>query len=191
LITDTNNYNEAKLRSHLGDYLLQESLHEAKSMSTFPLVTFSMANTSFFPDYLTTYTSFLLLSKKLTDILKEFQVSFELFKVRIVDKYGIEIQHPYSLFNLLEMEDATDKEQSIINDKKAQIVKIVIKESVEKAAKPMFRFMDNPGFIAMHRNLVGTLKINRVTGCNFTPVEEFQVGTAFDMPDIDDMVEQY
>lgn len=188
---DINNYNEVKPLIYFDDMDLQASLWNAQSMKSFPLLTFLISDISFFPDYLNTWTNYILLSKRMTDILKELQVYFELHKVKLIDNKGNELDHPYSLFNLLEIQDAIDKERSIIDDKNIKIIKIVIKDSIIALAKPMFRFIDHPGFIAVHHNLVNTLKSNQITGCEYIPMDQFQVGTEFDMPCVDELIKRH
>jgi hypothetical protein len=144
-----------------------------------PHLTFTANPNAPIPDNFFTGTIFDLYSVKLITLLEEFHVRFEVFPATIVvRKTNALLPVEYNVFHLLEIEPALDVHQSVFQAH--NIKKLVITSQCLAAAKPLFRVQEAIDLVLIHQRLKDVLTACGITGCTYTPVDEYTTGVPFD-----------
>lgn len=139
-----------------------------------PHFTFSIDTRAPFLDNYWTGTEFDLYSNKLISFLYAVGAKFETFPVTIVDRHDKSaIPVEYKIFHLLETYPGIDIECSDIDDQ--EIRKLVITSQCLQEKGLIFRDRNLCFLVLVHKKLKDDLHKANITGCNYTPIEEFQV----------------
>lgn len=138
-----------------------------------PPMTFGVVPKGPMPDNFWTGSIFDLYSVHLTDALNKVGVHFETFPAAIVDrKTGMDLPVQYEVFHLLEQHPALDKEQSDIG--RHGIGKLVLSAASMCHNRPLFRVAEQFNIVLIRDDLRVALDTIGITGCTYTPVEEYQ-----------------
>ena len=128
-------------------------------------------------DNLFALTEFSLYSSRLIDLLEQAGVRFEAFPITGLDRKTKQpIETTYKAFHLLDVHPGINQSQSIISDDIRIVEKIVLTEECLKAARPFFRLKELLYIVLIHEDLKATFDRMKITGCTYTPLEEFQFG---------------
>jgi hypothetical protein len=140
-----------------------------------PLLSFTTRqNAPMFDNYFTG-TIFDIYSDKLISILRQSRVTFELFPVSMLDNLtDSPLETKYNIFHILESFSGLDRKLSDIDDDNVEIRRIVLTEECLRLRKPFFR-LNELSLLLIHEELKATLEANQITGCSYTPLEEYQV----------------
>jgi hypothetical protein len=121
-----------------------------------------------------TGTEFDLYSRRLISILHQAGVKFETFPVTMIDHQTQEVLPVrYQIFHLLEQYAGVDIEQSDIDG--PSIRKLVLNKRCLEEKPLLFRDEKQTDLVFIHQDLKVVLEKARITGCQFIPVEKFQV----------------
>ena len=125
------------------------------------------------PDIYFTGTEFLLVSQRLTTLLRQFPIPFETFAAELIDR---KTQNPltlnYSVIHLLENTSAIDTKRSKITS--TGIKSLVFTDDAHQSGKLLFRAAEEESLVLIHDELLQVFKAQGITGGRYTPVGEFQ-----------------
>lgn len=161
---------------HFPDY--QPHWWDAQPLTNpIPVLTFAVAKKRSMPDNLSTASSiFDLYSVKLIRVLEEVGINFETFPAILIDqKTKEELSIQYRIFHLLEIYPAIDKLLSNMDEQQGNINKIVLTKETFELEKLFFRVKESPNIVLIHQRLKNRFDEEKITGCLYTPVEEFQI----------------
>lgn len=143
-----------------------------------PHLTFMINEKAPKPDNYDTGTEFDLYSPRLIAVLREIGIQFETFPAEIIDrktKKPLEVE--YAIFHLLEKAEGIDMEKSDYDvDSPYDIRHLVMTDESLHQGKLLFRDRNFMQLVLMHEQLKTQLDKVGITGCSFTPVEEYVVG---------------
>ena len=152
---------------------------EAKPLeSPLPHFTFMINEKAPKPDSYDTGTEFDLYSQRLVSIFRDAGIRFETFPAQIIDrKTKKPLDVTYEIFHLLEMALGIDLEKSDYDiDSPYDIRHLVMADERLYAGKLLFRDSKFIGLVLMREDLKDQLEQAGITGCLYTPVEEYVVG---------------
>jgi hypothetical protein len=146
--------------------------------SPLPLFTFMINEKAPKPDNYNTSTLFDLYSSRLISIFREAGIQFETFPVQIIDrKTKKPLDVTYEIFHLLEMAEGIDLEKSDYDvDSPYDIRHLVMADERLYTDKLLFRDQKFSNLALMREDLKHELDQVNITGCLYTPVEEYVVG---------------
>jgi hypothetical protein len=143
-----------------------------------PYFTFMINEKAPKPDNYQTGTEFDLYSPRLINIFREAGIKFETFPARIIDrKSKTPLAVEYEIFHLLEKGMGIDIEKSDFDiDSPYDIRHLVMTEESMLADRLMFRDQKFKQLVLMHEQLKRQVEEVGITGCQYTPIEEYVVG---------------
>ena len=113
-------------------------------------------------------------SKKVLNLLRSVGIQFETFPAIMIDR---KTQQPlpleYEVFHLLEMYPAFD--MTLTEEGTGYIRNLTLTEECLNSKKLMFRVEEAADLVLMHQDLKDLLDANNITGCLYTPVDQFSV----------------
>lgn len=126
-----------------------------------------------------TGTEFDLYSARLVTFLREANVHFETFPAKVAERKTKQVLSSisYEVFHLLETHPGLDETRSDMDDE--EIRKLVLTDVCIQSRKPFFRLKENVGIVLIHQTLKSILDAAEITGCKYTPVDEFRTGIRF------------
>ena len=147
-------------------------------LSEAPYLTFTVSGDGPFPDNYWFSSVLHLFSDRLVNILRQFNIKFECFSVKLVDREsGHDIASKYFAFRLLATRQCIDYDHSIIEEGLVpEIWKLALIPECQESAEPMFRLERFQYFMIVNSDLKAALEDGNITGFEFTPVDEFQEG---------------
>ncbi len=127
-----------------------------------------------------TGTEFALYSERLVAIMADLGVRYEVFPATLTDhKTGETLSCKYKVFRLLETHAAVDKAKSVYRIRQfgtesvPLIDKLVLSPSFLEKNIPLTRIQEHYSMILMHKDIKTVLDKAEITGCLYTPVEDF------------------
>ena len=130
------------------------------------------------PDNYNTGTVFDLYSPRLVNILKETGIQFETFPAQIIDrktKKPLDVE--YEIFHLLEMAKGIDEEKSDFDTESPYDIRhLVMADENIYHGRMLFRDQKFIQLVLMHEQLKQQLEQVGISGCTYTPIEEYVVG---------------
>ncbi len=113
-------------------------------------------------------------SKKLLNILSSAGIQFETFPAIMIDRKTLQpLPLEYEVFHLLEMYPAFD--MTITERGIGYIRNLTLTEECLNSKKLMFRAKESANLVLMHQDLKDILDANNITGCLYTPIDQFSV----------------
>jgi hypothetical protein len=147
-----------------------------------PRFTFMINEKAPKPDNYNTGTEFDLYSPRLIALFREADIRFETFPADIIDrksKRPLEVE--YEIFHLLERAKGIDVGKSDFDVESPDIRHLVMTDESLHSGKLLFRDQEFLQLALMHEQLKKRLDDAGITGCSYTPIEEFVSGQpAFD-----------
>ena len=141
----------------------------------FPLLRFSVPSDTKMADNHVTNTSFDLYSERLINLLQTHDVKLEAFPVVMVDsKSGDVLNLKYYIFHLLQSADVFDRKLSDITSG-GRVKRLVVSDTFASSGTLMARDSYLSDLTVVHQNLKQVLDDADVTGCSYTPVEQFRL----------------
>ncbi len=127
-------------------------------------------------DNYVTYTGFSLFSKRLVELVREFGVKFETFRVVMIDKEGNELPDmEYYAFHLLEPNwDVVDLEASGWDEEMLKAKQLVFKENIDY--KPVMAVLDYLFLTVMRDDLKQEINKRGYTGFGFLHPKKYREG---------------
>jgi hypothetical protein len=140
-----------------------------------PDLTFAVSAKGPMLDNYFTGNEFDLYSERLIALLREAGVRFETFPATIVDRKTKEpLSVRYEVFHLLEVHPALEVYETTSEDSLAEQLELVA-EKWQAHQRPFFRAQEAEDIVLIHRTLRQHLEAEGITGCRFTPVEEYNI----------------
>lgn len=152
---------------------------EAKPLEKpLPYFTFMINEKAPKPDSYFTGSLFDLYSPRLVAIFKEAGIGFETFPAKIVDRKSKKpLEVAYEIFHLLEKGIGIDVEKSDFDeDSPYDIRHLVVTEACKAEGRLLFRDQEFIQLVLMHEHLKQKLETEGITGCLYTPLEEYVSG---------------
>lgn len=144
-----------------------------------PLITFEVT-TMPLPDILFTGSIFDLYSSRVIDILSKTGVLFELFPAHIINQSKKTApKAEYKIFHLLEKHPGIDLSLSNIDDESMEIKRLVVADEYMRTRKLFFRVKGLEEIILIHKELKELFDSHGITGCSYTPLNEYRSGIRF------------
>jgi hypothetical protein len=144
-----------------------------------PNLTFEVNSNAPLVDNLFVGVHFSIFSEKLVNILKTNFIKFELFPCILQDKKSKkEVSVSYQACHLLEVYPGVDTEQSVIDQENYTVTKLVLSEATYSTQRLFFRLEESMDLVVIHETMKAELEREKITGCRYTPIEEFQIGFA-------------
>ncbi|NJN55283.1 MAG: hypothetical protein HC804_11305 [Anaerolineae bacterium] len=146
--------------------------------SPLPHFTFMMNEKAPKPDNYNTGTEFDLYSPRLIRIFREAGIPYEPFPAYIVDRKSKKpLDVEYEIFHLLEMATGIDVDKSDFDTESPYDIRhLVMSDERFYQGKLLFRDQKFIQLVLMHEHLKQQLERVGITGCAYTPVEEYVVG---------------
>lgn len=142
-----------------------------------PPLSFSVIYTAPHPDNFFTGTIFDLYSRRLISLFKDAGIRHEVFPVKLINrKTQIKTPLQYGAFHLLEIYPGLDKRTSEADEHFAEIHKVVLTKTCMKSGRLFFRLKELPEIVLIHEELKQVLESYEITGCGYTPIDEFKTG---------------
>lgn len=142
-----------------------------------PDLTFRLNSKAPKPDNLFVGVGLSLYSERLVALLQQANVTFEAFSCILLDRKTNELLPlNYQAVHLLDAIPGVDSKKSDIDDENNILKKLVLTESCIKSGKYFFRLKERINLIVIHENLKQEFEHIGITGCIYTPVEEYKVG---------------
>jgi hypothetical protein len=131
----------------------------------FPRLTFAIHAKAPKLDNYNTGTEMPLYSIRLINLLREAEVNFETFPITLIARKTKEVlPFHYELFHLLEMYPAIEK----------QLPRgLILTETCLRSKRLLFRAQEQMNLVLIHQDLKEKLEEAGITGCEYTPVQEF------------------
>jgi hypothetical protein len=144
-----------------------------------PLITFEVTTTPL-PDILFTGSIFDLYSSRVIEILSKAGVLFEFFPAHIVNQFKQTVPNAeYRIFHLLEKYPGIDLSLSNIDDESMEIRRLVIADEYLQVKKLFFRVKGLEEIVLIHQELKELFDAHGITGCSYTPLNEYRSGIRF------------
>lgn len=122
-------------------------------------------------------------SHRLVDVIDAFDIKYEAFPSTVSDKKtGKVLDLDYFAFHLLEILPAIDRSKSeLVYDEEnpesiAAVKKMVLSEECIEQQRLLFRPAEFFAFVLIHEKLKSEFEAHSITGCQYTPLNEFSVG---------------
>src|SRR5690606_38423756 len=114
----------------------------------------------------------------LIQLFREADIKFELFPVKLIERKTKEpVELGYEIFHLLENGEGIDEEKSEIQTESPYDIRhLVMREEILRTPRPLFRDKKYAHLTFIHEDLKKQLDEVRITGCLYTPTEEFVTG---------------
>lgn len=123
-------------------------------------------------DHYNTGSIYHLYSQPLLRVIREAGVAFESFPVSVVDKItGQSLPDKYELFHLLEEYPALDLDKTQFSQ--LGIEEIVLAKEFLESDWQLTRISQYPAIVLIHASLKDKFDELGMTGCKYTPVEEY------------------
>lgn len=121
-----------------------------------------------------------LVSNKVVELLKPFDVNMDIYPSRIVKNNG-EILDNFSTLNIYSSVECADIDKSNVRikelssgDRIVRFKKIVLDESKIPTTEKLFWLGEEDVFLIVHQDIVDVLEKADVTGINLIPIEEYK-----------------
>jgi len=152
------------------------SPHWWKGMPIFNLPVMNFVLGSGLPsfDNLFTGTIFDIYSLRLIKILQSYDIKFETFDVNVIySAQQTKVENEYKIFHLLENHPGLDLNESDVDAR--EIRKLVLTKECQQLRRPLFRLSERISLVLIHSDLKNALEENNISGCQYIPIEDFQV----------------
>ena len=142
-----------------------------------PPLSFSINYTAPHPDNFFTGTLFDLYSRRFIRLFSDAGIKHEVFPVKLINrKTQTKTPLQYGAFHILEIYPGLDKRASETDEEFGDIYKLVLSKACMKSGRLFFRLKELPEIVLIHEKLKQIFESHAITGCEYTPIEEFQRG---------------
>lgn len=126
------------------------------------------------PDNYADSHGFSLFSKRLIDIIDKYEVEYEKFPIKVVDKNGKELNNlKYWVFHLLEeYQDGLNEKASGYNENELSRIKKLVLNYSKFDHKPLF-YLKKVYFPMIREDLKNDLEENKISGFTFVSADDY------------------